>query len=455
MNPLSSASIVQSHSASDLQVMKRLPDDAAADRPPDERRGGVEGILGSGSALKERRSAMHNSVSVNDLARYSDASSVGMRKRELVSIVKEGYLPLSKNLSTPDSRKVRTVTWGSETDVDGSLGHSRSATDIASAGKAGTASLGIASSDISFGYHITGEQYDVFTPVLPTIDSIEQTTWDEEEHRESEFESRSAYPPLHSKKAGAAQAVVAKSGDERRGPSAGEDGSFGVHSSEDEEAENMRKTENYSRDEEELYCEPIIRDYSIACINQRADACKFNASLAAKYGLRDASQLWNLLSISLSTMAISVPQLSADAKIENTCAQRRSAGLQRSWRDSAIGQLLLQQVLHLCERTGDIQTLATAVCVLGGPAHVAILLAGNHPYFSSCSIRSMYEPVKMSQETLKLQTRYNSVLHAYANILHQWGHFVLCAEVCVPFFVVRISSLVVNSLDFEAYYITF
>ena len=179
--------------------------------------------------------------------------------------------------------------------------------------------------------------------------------------------------------------------------------------------------------------DPIIQDYQLSKILLRVESCKYNAAVAASKGNIDASQLWHLLSISLGTMAISVPLRPEDIAFMHNSSRNSclllSRGLQTSWHDSAIGLLLLRRVLSLCEQTGGVQTLATIICVLGGPSHVAVLLAGNHPYFSSCSTLSMSVPIKVCSELLKVQVRYNGVLTAYCNALYSWRKFITCTEV--------------------------
>lgn len=180
--------------------------------------------------------------------------------------------------------------------------------------------------------------------------------------------------------------------------------------------------------------DPIIRDYRLPMILHRKDTCLYNAKAAASVGNVDASQLWDLLSISLGTMAITVPLTQEDVKLisispSSSCDFLVTRGLQTSWQDSALGLLLMKRVLNLCEQTGGVQTLATIICVLGGPSHVAVLLAGNHPYFSSCSPKSRCVPVESSVELLKLQVQYNGVLSSYCNALYSWRKFITCTEV--------------------------
>ena len=182
---------------------------------------------------------------------------------------------------------------------------------------------------------------------------------------------------------------------------------------------------SYDSQDSELtgFIEPIIRDYRLSRILLRVNSCKYNAEIAASKGNVDASQLWHLLSISLGTMSISVP-MEPDAN-----GHLVSRGPQTSWRDSAIGLLLLQRVLTLCQQTGGIQTLSTMICVLGGPSHVAVLLAADHPYFSSCSLRSMSDRVVSNAEVRRIEVHFNGVLNAYCNVLHYWGRFIISTEV--------------------------
>jgi hypothetical protein len=192
---------------------------------------------------------------------------------------------------------------------------------------------------------------------------------------------------------------------------------------------------------EARFIEPIIRDYRLSKIVLRVESCKDNAEIAAARGNVDASQLWHLLSISLGTMAISVP-LDPDENIPSHISSGRgrgrgkgvsrvllSRGPQTSWRDSAIGLLLLKRVLSLCEQTGGVQTLATMICVLGGPSHAAVLLAADHPFFSSCSLKSIGARIEPTPEVRRIEVHYNGVLNAYCNVLHCWGRFITCTEV--------------------------
>jgi hypothetical protein len=166
--------------------------------------------------------------------------------------------------------------------------------------------------------------------------------------------------------------------------------------------------------------DPVISDYNLGAIQERILACKQNCSIALSKGLKNSAQLWNLLSISLETLALSVPGIERSG---------RSSGLQRCWRDSAVGRLLLKRVFALYERTADLQLIASAICVLGSPRHVVVLMCSDHPYFSSNSIESVYEPVKESEYLLQLQLRYNSVLLAYCEALNHWSKMLLRAEV--------------------------
>ena len=179
--------------------------------------------------------------------------------------------------------------------------------------------------------------------------------------------------------------------------------------------------------------EQIIRDYTLSKILARIHSCKYNADTAASNGDDDAHQLWNFVCISLETMANSIPvhpnelALLSESKYHSKLLSSRNP--QTSWTDSAIGLLLLRRVLNLCEQTGSVQTMATILCVLGGASHVAVLLAGRHPYFDSCSLSSLGVPIVQNSDLLKLEVHFNSILNAYYNILYCWRKFVVCTEV--------------------------
>lgn len=186
----------------------------------------------------------------------------------------------------------------------------------------------------------------------------------------------------------------------------------------DKEEESHNGEENVAIQERQI--DPVISDYNLNAIEERILACKHNCAIALSKGLKNSAQLWNLLSISLETLALSVPGIERSG---------RSSGLQRCWRDSAVGRLLLKRVFALYEHTADLQLLASAICVLGSPRHVVVLMCSDHPYFSSNAVESIYEPVVESEYLLQLQLRYNSVLLAYCETLNHWNKMLLRTEV--------------------------
>ena len=422
--------LMQSQSASDLEFTKFNKDNLSS----------FPSTVISTLPQKTTTSTLQNSASFNDLGRFDKNSNSGS---VYLALGQKAYLP--RNPSVPDSRRVRTVTWGSDADEPQGVPKSWSATDVRTAvGK--PASAGIVGSSV--GYHITGEQYDLFSPVVGINDkSALQSKPEREEQRENDLDY---YPKRsfggtefdHHFNPDSGNYYV---GDEDRYFGDGDDmaafmanlvssggtTSAAIHTEKDDDFNSeINIKEDLGQDEYQPFCEPIIFDYSIANIILRIAACKENAEIAVSHGMINASNLWSLLAQCLSTLAINLPTTADHKKCESSMSQNRSSGLLRSWRDSAIGLLLLKQLLVLCETIGDIQTFATAICVLGGPAHLSILLSADHPYFYSCSPMAAYEPIKISRDIIISLRRYNCVLLAYCDVLHRWGNFLLYTEVC-------------------------
>jgi hypothetical protein len=141
-----------------------------------------------------------------------------------------------------------------------------------------------------------------------------------------------------------------------------------------------------------------------------ADLCKANAHAMEQWGSsrgKELAKLWSMLFISASA-CLDALCVEATRLVTATVAGRTSIALSlealRPWRDGPLGRPLVEKLLTVYEKEGDVQTLATIVCVL-----------------------DVEHPGSLLQESKRAE--YDRYLRAYAELLYRWGALETRAEV--------------------------
>ena len=100
---------------------------------------------------------------------------------------------------------------------------------------------------------------------------------------------------------------------------------------------------------------------------EKAEACRKNAWVAQTVNENAISRLWVLLSVSINSMR-------SDNIDDSPMAVASITNGSKSWMSSAIGGQSLLKIMKYLQQIGDIQTLATIICILGGCDSCAALL---------------------------------------------------------------------------------
>ena len=172
----------------------------------------------------------------------------------------------------------------------------------------------------------------------------------------------------------------------------------------------------------------------------RAAACRRNARAVFEISPEDKGlcQFWNLLAVVLDMLTIT------------------DSGCLIGWNHCTIGLALLHRLYkYLCENA-DLQTFATAICILGGSDILVDLLV---PYYSSGSssdqqasgeekqrskISSPEAPTKATRERdqfepIRTKKHLEMILYSYNDVLNRWGEQLSAVE--VRHYIILIQSL--------------
>jgi hypothetical protein len=160
-----------------------------------------------------------------------------------------------------------------------------------------------------------------------------------------------------------------------------------------------------------------------------AHTCRFNAQLTQLLQLNALFHIWTMLAVCFEMLSIAGmeyhpsaarPQLGTEddsdgnggdlepnKKIES-CRRMVISGLSYDWSKHALGRPLLRKIYRSLANLGDLQTLATITCTLGGARATAYYLDEAELYTSQSLDR---------------------MLLRYADILHRWQCHVEATEV--------------------------
>lgn len=134
-------------------------------------------------------------------------------------------------------------------------------------------------------------------------------------------------------------------------------------------------------------------------------ACATNSALASTFQDHQLSRVWHLLSMSMKIMAITnfilYDPAEAPAPAHSVASRQRSqsqvsaqldscrimvsCGVSKDWTVHSLGRPLFNRVFSHLRRVGDLQTLATLICTVGGPRVMALML-GDRTLYTSCSL---------------------------------------------------------------------
>ena len=135
--------------------------------------------------------------------------------------------------------------------------------------------------------------------------------------------------------------------------------------------------------------------------NVRAKVCRYNSVLAQSFRLSDIERLWSLLAVSFDVMALPA----AEGGLLNS-----------SWRKNVLGLALIRKLIDALQVKGDLVTVASVVCVLGGSEAAADLLSAQreNPHESNRSSCVVFDGILLS----------------FAELLRRWGLLARATEVC-------------------------
>lgn len=158
---------------------------------------------------------------------------------------------------------------------------------------------------------------------------------------------------------------------------------------------------------------------------ERAKACRQNASSVQQIcpADRGLGQFWNLLAVVLDMLTIT------------------DSGCLIDWNHCTIGLALLHRLYKYMREVNDLQTFATAICVMGGSDIVVDLLQPYYAKQDEVSQESKGESTaivtnkhlaekKPSFDPRRVKKELESVLYAYNDVLHRWGEQLSAVEVC-------------------------
>jgi hypothetical protein len=159
-----------------------------------------------------------------------------------------------------------------------------------------------------------------------------------------------------------------------------------------------------------------------------AHSCRFNAHLTQSLKLHSLYHIWTMLAVCFEMLSLagmeyhpspSAPQLLLNSssveevaprekkKIES-CRRMVISGLSYDWSRHALGRPLLRKIFSSLSNLGDLQTLSTITCTLGGARATAYYLDETKLYTTQSLDR---------------------MLLRYADILHRWQCHVEATEV--------------------------
>lgn len=160
-----------------------------------------------------------------------------------------------------------------------------------------------------------------------------------------------------------------------------------------------------------------------------ARSCRYNAQLTQSLKLYSLYHIWTMLAVCFEMLSLAGmeyhPSPSAHShdinfpapkkKIES-CRRMIISGLSYDWSRHALGRPLLRKIFSSLSHIGDLQTLSTITCTLGGASATAYYL---------------------DQSKLYTTQSLDRMLFRYADILHRWQCHVEATEV---FTILRNSS---------------
>jgi hypothetical protein len=161
-----------------------------------------------------------------------------------------------------------------------------------------------------------------------------------------------------------------------------------------------------------------------------AHSCRFNAQLTQSLHLSSLYHIWTMLAVCFEMLSLAgmeyhpsasvLPTLTSDEstfpthapkkKIES-CRRMVISGLSYDWSRHALGRPLLRKIFFSLSHIGDLQTLSTITCTLGGARATAYYL---------------------DQAELYTAQSLDRILLRYADILHRWQCHVEATEVSSP-----------------------
>lgn len=152
-----------------------------------------------------------------------------------------------------------------------------------------------------------------------------------------------------------------------------------------------------------------------------AQTCRYNAQLAQTLQIASLFHIWTMLAVCFEMLSLAGMEYhpskqstgpifdGADStkKLES-CRRMVISGLSYDWSRHALGRPLLRKIWRTLSHIGDLQTLSTITCALGGPRATAYYLD---------------EPTKYNPQSL------DRMLLRYSDILHRWQCHVEATEV--------------------------
>ena len=218
---------------------------------------------------------------------------------------------------------------------------------------------------------------------------------------------------------------------------------------------SMFSSSYYSDDDHQ---EDVNQNHAIGGISLDADfmsqACATHADLAKAFQDNQLAHIWHLLSVSLQIMSItkfelrfhmdgiispneehksnlnSFPEKKRDSLNERivrrgqrpnylsltspaskqsleSCRIMVSCGVSKDWTVHSLGRPLFNRIFTHLRRVGDLQTLATLICTVGGPQVMAAMLGDN----------TLFTSYTMDKFLIR-----SASFHSYFNILHSYHH---------------------------------
>ena len=170
--------------------------------------------------------------------------------------------------------------------------------------------------------------------------------------------------------------------------------------------------------------------------HDRASACRYNAQIVQKIAPEDRglSQFWNLLAVVLDMLTIT------------------DSGCLIDWNHCTIGLALLHRLYKYLREINDLQTFATAICIMGGSDILVDLL---YPYYQNQSSAEASSEEKKSIngtvfEPYRIKKELESVLYVYNDVLNRWGEQLSAVEVRIKSQFLRSNGFVLIITSFPS-----